>query len=117
ASEIREATRELPGVLVRDKNVSVVVHWSGDASPAVGARVIEIANEVASRTGLRRQPGKSAEELLPPVPIDKGFVVRRIFNEKALQTVVYIGDDLSDIPAFRAVHELGGLAIAVDEQG
>jgi trehalose 6-phosphate phosphatase len=115
--ELRRTTSELKGVQVRDKNVSVIVHWPGDANSAVGARINEITHEVATRTGLRRQSGKSAEELLPPVPVDKGIVVRRICQEKALTTGLYVGDDLSDIPAFEAVHELGGIAVAVDEQG
>lgn len=115
--ELRRTTSELKGVEVRDKNVSVIVHWSGDVDSPVGARISEIAHLLAIRTGLRRQPSKLAEELLPPVPVDKGFVVRRICREKALTTALYIGDDLSDIPAFEAVHELGGIAVAVDEQG
>ena len=115
--ELRRTTSEFKGVEVRDKNVSVIVHWSGDANSPVGVRVSEITHELEIRTGLRRQRGKSAEELLPPVPVDKGSVVRRICQEKALTTALYIGDDLSDIPAFEAVHELGGIAVAVDEQG
>jgi predicted HAD superfamily phosphohydrolase len=33
------------------------------------------------------------------------------------RTTVHIGDEVSDVLAFRAVHELGGIAIAVDEEG
>jgi trehalose 6-phosphate phosphatase len=115
--EIRRSTSELHGVQVRDKNVSVIVHWSGEPTSPVGVRVTEITHELAARTGLRRQPSKSAEELLPPIAVDKGLVVRRISQERRLRAAVYIGDDLGDIPAFEAVHELGGIAIAVDEQG
>jgi trehalose 6-phosphate phosphatase len=116
--ELGDATAGFDGVEIRDKRVSVVVHWGrAVGGPDVGASIMELTTQLAARTGLRRQAGKLAEELLPPVPVDKGFVVRRIAREAGLRNLVYVGDDLGDLAAFEAVHGHGGIAIAVEGDG
>jgi trehalose 6-phosphate phosphatase len=116
--ELADAASSFEGVELRDKRVSVVVHWGRAAGgPDVGAHLMELTRRLAARTGLRHQAGKVAEELLPPVPIDKGSVVRRMAREAGLRNLIYVGDDLGDLAAFNAVHEYGGIAIAVDGAG
>jgi len=45
-------------------------------------------------------------EVRPPLAIDKGTVVRDLVREHGLRGIVYLGDDLTDVDAFRAVREL-----------
>jgi trehalose 6-phosphate phosphatase len=57
-------------------------------------------------------------ELRPPVPSDKGDAVRRVVAESGARTVVVVGDDVGDLPAFAAVARLAseghdGLRVAV----
>jgi len=45
-------------------------------------------------------------EVRPPLAVDKGTVVRDLVREHDLRGIVYLGDDLTDVDAFRAVREL-----------
>jgi trehalose 6-phosphate phosphatase len=120
---LADACRELaamiaghPGWTVKDKRVSVVVHWQPELVAAETAlRLDGEMRRLAHRSGLRLQTGKCAYELVPPVPVDKGAVVRGMIAGAELDTVVCIGDDVGDVVAFEAAHQVGGLAIAVDD--
>ena len=105
----------LEGVLVEDKGLSVAVHWRNAADRALAEHAVEeAARRLASDSGLQLEPGKLVVELRPPVPWDKGSTVRAVVEELNASAVAYIGDDLGDLPAFEAVRELGGLAVAVE---
>jgi trehalose 6-phosphate phosphatase len=56
--------------------------------------------------GLIIAEGKMVVEVRPPLAIDKGTVVRNLVREHGLRGIVYLGDDLTDVDAFRAVREL-----------
>jgi trehalose 6-phosphate phosphatase len=105
----------LEGVYVEGKGLSVAVHWRNAADRVSAEHAIEEATgRLAADTGLALEPGKLVAELRPPVDWDKGAAVRSVADELGLRAVAYIGDDLGDLPAFAAVRELGGLAVAVD---
>ena len=44
--------------------------------------------------------------LLPPITVTKGSAVRWLAKEHALEAVVYLGDDVTDAHAFRALKAL-----------
>ena len=58
-------------------------------------------------------------ELRPPVAVDKGVAVARVIREHGLRAALYLGDDRTDIDAFRALRRLTaegacyGVAVAV----
>lgn len=119
---VRRASRALsdqlagaPGVRVEEKSVSVAVHWRQASDQAAAAEEVRrITTRVAAETGLRLEPGKLVEELRPPVDIDKGSAISDLFAARKLAVTAYVGDDLGDIPALRAVRESGGYALVVD---
>ncbi len=51
-------------------------------------------------------PGEEVRELRPAVRGDKGDGVRRVVAGSGSRTVVVVGDDLGDLPAFAAVAQL-----------
>ena len=108
-----------PGVEVEDKGLTLAVHCR--KAPEAFGQVAAWAEEEAAATGLAVQPGKLAVELLPPVPMDKGRVVSEL--AAGLDAVLFIGDDVGDLPGFAAVRRMrrgGRKAVAVgvgsDEQ-
>lgn len=104
-----------PGISVEEKPVSVAVHWR--QAPNHDTAAVEVrraADEVAERTGLRVEPGKLVEELRPPIAVDKGSAIRSLIGLTKPRIVAYAGDDLGDIPALRAVREVGGYPLVVD---
>lgn len=103
------------GIYVEEKGLSVAVHWRNAPDREAAAAVVATATAAeAARTGLAREPGKLVEELRPPVDWDKGATVAALSESAGLAAVVYVGDDLGDVPAFRAAQARGGLALAVD---
>lgn len=106
------------GVYVEDKRHSVAVHTRPAAAPQQALDDLAPAlRELAVATGLEAVPGRFVIELRPP-GVDKGAALRELVAEVGAATVIYIGDDVGDLPAFRAVAELrhagavDGLAIA-----
>ncbi|CAN5335891.1 trehalose-phosphatase [soil metagenome] len=106
----------LEGVELEDKGLSVALHWRHAADrDERGRQVADVVERVAAQTGLGRELGKFVEELRPPVDWDKGTAVRAVVDEQRLRLPVYAGDDLGDLPALRAVRELGGVAVVVSD--
>ena len=121
-SHVREAGQALrtrlahsPGVRVEEKSVSVAAHWrQAPDQAAAAAAVHRVTAQVAAETGLALEPGKLVAELRPPIRVDKGSAVSALLAGKRLAVAVYVGDDLGDIPALRAVQDAGGYALVVD---
>ncbi|HLH29366.1 MAG TPA: trehalose-phosphatase, partial [Acidimicrobiales bacterium] len=90
------------GVLVEDKQLAVTVHWR--TRPGSAALAEEAARREAASSGLRPQPGKMSIELRPPLDVDKGTAVERL--GAGCSAVVYLGDDLGDLPAFALLRRL-----------
>jgi len=112
------AVRE-SGAWIEDKVYSVAVHTRRVPDRDVWTDAIDrAAREVADEQGLELIPGKMVWELRPAVRGDKGDGVRRVVAESGARTVVMVGDDLGDLPAFAAVSRLAnegheGLRVAV----
>jgi trehalose 6-phosphate phosphatase len=94
------------GVHVEDKHHSLVVHTRPAADPAGALVALTPALEVlAADVGLESVPGRMVLELRPP-GVDKGAAVLTLAAERGSASVVYVGDDLGDLPAFAAVAAL-----------
>ena len=109
AEALRAALAQLPlpGVRGEPKELTAAIHYRLARDPE-GARaaVLRVATEEARSRGLMVHEGKRVVELCPPLSLDKGTAVRRITSEYALDAVLYLGDDLTDINAFQATADL-----------
>ena len=103
------------GIVVERKAVSVAVHWRlADDHVKAEERVTAAVNALAEQLGLKTGPGKYVLEVLPPLTVNKGTVVRGLAAEHELATLAYAGDDKGDLPALKAAREAGGHALVVD---
>lgn len=104
-----------PGVVLEDKGLAVALHWrNAEDRAGAGAFVEELVGSVASDTGLHAEPGKFVLEVRPPLDRDKGTCVAELVSHASLSTVVFVGDDRGDLPAFEAATAAGGFGLAVD---
>jgi trehalose 6-phosphate phosphatase len=117
---VAEARTRVPALLaelgladayVEDKGRAIAVHVRRAADPRasfdlVAPRLRALAGEL----GLAVEPGRMVVELRPAGG-DKGDALRLLVAEQPPSIVVFIGDDLGDLPAFAAVEALrsGGL--------
>ena len=89
------------GVGVEDKGITVTLHFRG--APESEGWVRAFAAESAAATGLAVHDAKMSAELRPPVPIDKGTVVAGLVADAGVQAACFVGDDVGDLSAFRAL--------------
>jgi trehalose 6-phosphate phosphatase len=112
------ARRELPQVLAaagapegtwtEDKADALAVHTRRAAEPGPALeRLRGPLSDLAARTGLAVEPGRMVIELRPPGS-DKGQTLKDLARERHASALMYCGDDLGDVPAFRAVADLRG---------
>ena len=90
------------GLFVEAKSASLTLHYR--EHPALARVVQEWAQGYSERSGLEVRPGKMAVELHPPVEISKGTVV--LDAAAGLEAVMFLGDDVGDLPAFAALDHL-----------
>lgn len=114
-AEITAVADELPGILddlgltdvrVEHKGRAIGVHTRemGDSASAFD-RLAEPLGELAARHGLLIEPGKNVLEIRAP-GFDKGHALRKLVEEHRIGQIIFAGDDLGDLPAFRAVEGL-----------
>ena len=102
-----DAAVRASGAFLEDKEYALAVHTRRIADPERWAPAIdEAVLRIAQRRGLEVIPGRQVWELRPAVRGDKGDAVRRIVAESAARSIVVIGDDLGDLPAFAAATRL-----------
>jgi trehalose 6-phosphate phosphatase len=94
------------GVTVEDKVHSLVVHTRNTAAPADElARLSPGLLSLAETLELEAVPGRYVVELRP-FGVDKGDALRGLIDGVGARTVIYIGDDLGDLPAYDVIEEL-----------
>lgn len=97
----------LPGTAIEEKGHAVAVHVRRTAEPERAESLLRAPlDRLARRTGLVVEPGRMVLELRPP-GMDKGAALRELAAGSD-GAVVFVGDDLGDLPAFAAVEELRG---------
>jgi trehalose 6-phosphate phosphatase len=103
-----------PGVLVEEKPLGVALHYR--RAPDAEAACRAAALDAAAITGLMLQPGKMVFEL-KPAGSDKGAALSRFMVEPPFAGTrpVFLGDDLTDEPAFAAAQAMGGAGVLVGE--
>ena len=113
----------IKGISIDNKRVTATIHYRLCHDPQSAERHILAAIENSPHArGLRTIQGRMAIDLIPPVKVNKGTATLDLIQEYNLQGGVYLGDDLTDIDAFRAIHaachdlDFQGFAIGVISQ-
>lgn len=103
----RKAREELEplGAFVEEKGITVSIHYRS-VSSEVGERCREFVEREGERLGLKVTVGRGVVEARPPIRADKGTAVRKLIEEYEPQKALFIGDDTTDLDAFRGLEEL-----------
>lgn len=114
---IREELADLvsiEGLHMEDKGVSLSIHYRScpDRQRARESILNRIGASEAAK-GFKMVEGKMVVELRPPVEVDKGSAVKDLVRDYRLRGGLYMGDDASDIDAFRVMRKDGFAAVAV----
>jgi trehalose 6-phosphate phosphatase len=111
-------TEELRRLRVRmeDKEAIAALHWRGAPDEEEAQAAVEVVARAAEEAGYTAHWGKKVLEIRPPVRIDKGAGVVGLLRSTDLAAAIYVGDDVTDLDAFRGLGELvemGRLGVAL----
>jgi trehalose 6-phosphate phosphatase len=119
--KLAEESFGLPDVRIEDKGVVLSLHYRGASRPdEVRRRILSLLASLLPAGHFAVAEGKMVVEVRPPLALDKGTVVERLVRERGLRGAVFLGDDVTDVDAMRALRRLrnGGLsALAVGVAG
>ena len=95
-------------VRLEDKGAIVAFHWRGAPDEEAARAAIEAIAKRAQAAGLATHWGRKVLEVRPPVKIDKGAGIISFLNDagEGIDAALYVGDDTTDLDAFRALREL-----------
>ena len=100
-------TLRLAGVWVEDKHATITIHYRQSPDPQATAQSLEgAAKKTAFEHGLAYFSGRMIFELRPPLEINKGTALIDLIQERGLQASLYLGDDTTDVDAFKAARRL-----------
>jgi trehalose 6-phosphate phosphatase len=107
-------TRE-PRLVIEDKGLALALHYR--QAPDLEGEVVASVTAIAARpgSGLRAQRGRMVVELTPGTA-SKATAIAEFMLEEPFKgrEPLYVGDDLTDEPAFKWVNAAGGISVAVD---
>jgi len=98
------------GMRVELKGLSITLHYRGQ--PQLGDQVEQYARELAATSGLVARTARMSVELHPPIDVDKGTVLLTLAHQLA-GPVLFLGDDVGDLPAFDALDTLAESGLQV----
>lgn len=123
AEDIRKKLSDINGALIEDKGLTLSIHYRlvrEKDVPVLEKIISEVANPYRAQNKIKINFGKKVYEIKPPVKWDKGKVVLWLLSRQQFASTqkkvlpIYIGDDVTDIDAFRALKRKG-LTIFVGE--
>jgi trehalose 6-phosphate phosphatase len=112
-------------VRLEDKGVIAAFHWRGAPDEDAAAAAVREVAERAESEGLAVHWGRKVLEVRPPLELGKGRAIAELLREgcgapqdefTAFAAALYVGDDRTDVDAFRALRSLaqeGNIGAAV----
>src|SRR5215210_5411170 len=109
-AEIESAARavgDVPWLLIENKGVTGTIHYRLAPDQIAAAALLEpLARAAADRHGLRLTLGRMIFEVRPALAVNKGTAIRELAQDLGLRGIVFFGDDVTAVDAFRALREL-----------
>ncbi len=104
--EVDTADLRRKRVRIEDKGTIVAFHWRGAPDEDAARTVIDAIASRAEAAGLRTHWARKVLEVRPPVTIDKGAGIEAFLEDADVDTALYVGDDRTDLDAFRMLSQL-----------
>lgn len=118
ARSLKRGLAPFPGVVLEEKGLSLSLHYrlvKKRNLPELKKIFFQAVKPYLAAQKIKLTYGKKVWEVRPPIKWDKGRAVlwlrQRLKPGRAF--TIYIGDDLTDEDAFRAVNKIGGISIRV----
>jgi trehalose 6-phosphate phosphatase len=93
-------------VRLEDKEAIAAFHWRGVPDEEEAEAAVRAVARAAEDAGFVAHWGRKVLEIRPPVRVDKGAGIVDLLRDRDLAAAVYVGDDVTDLDAFRGLTEL-----------
>jgi len=105
----------IEGLALENKGVALAIHYRHCPDRERARREIreKLATSPTCRREFRTLEGRMVVELRPPLEVNKGTAGTALRESFRLIGGVYLGDDASDLVAFRVMHQKGFSALGV----
>jgi alpha,alpha-trehalase len=117
--ELDNIVKDIAGAMVERKRFAIAVHYRQVEKADVGTLKGRFDGVLSHYPELRKSAGKKVFELLPNIDWDKGkallYLLEVLYADSSRVLPLYIGDDVTDEDAFRAIGDRG-VAVAVGEK-
>ncbi|MDD5044198.1 MAG: trehalose-phosphatase [Candidatus Omnitrophica bacterium] len=123
AMDMQKRLLDIKGALIENKGLTLSIHYrlvDKENLPVFEKIISEITNPYIARDKIRINSGKKVYEIKPPIKWDKGKVALWLLARQEFISgennvlPVYIGDDITDEDAFKALKRKG-LTVFVGE--
>ncbi|HEY7836803.1 MAG TPA: trehalose-phosphatase [Solirubrobacteraceae bacterium] len=106
AARAETAERQRLRVRFEDKGAIAAFHWRGAPDEEAAERAVREIAEQAEGEGFAVHWGRKVLEVRPPVEFDKGLGIAALVRGEDVDAAVYVGDDTTDLDAFRGLRRL-----------
>jgi trehalose 6-phosphate phosphatase len=89
-----------------DKDAIAAFHWRGAPDEEAAAQAVADIAQRAEQEGLAVHWGRKVLEVRPPIVLNKGLGVSTLLRGAPVRAALYVGDDRTDLDAFRGLREL-----------
>jgi trehalose 6-phosphate phosphatase len=96
----------IEGIFFENKGATASIHYRRcQDHDGTREQILTAIAGSPSTKGLQIKEARRAVELVPPVRVNKGSAIQDLIREYKLRSAIYMGDDLTDLDAFRAIRD------------
>jgi trehalose 6-phosphate phosphatase len=116
AIDVIKSMANIEGLFIENKGLTASIHYRNSPNTeAARSMILSAAESLTNAYNLKVTEGRMVVELRPNIDVNKGTALKSLIHKYSLSGVIYLGDDVTDVDAFEALHDSGvnGIAIGV----
>ena len=95
------------GIILENKNTCISIHYRSTNNPqSVRKNILKTLENIRKTEGLQIKEGRKLIEVRPPIGNDKGKIINKIVKNYNANQLIYLGDDITDVDAFKEISRL-----------
>lgn len=94
-------------LIFENKDITAAIHYTQcQNSELVRSLILGLSEHITAKVGLRVRENHGLIEIYPPIEINKGTSLRGLIETYKLASIIYVGNDLTDVDAFYTLEQL-----------
>ena len=94
-------------LIFENKGITAAIHYTQcQNSEHVQSLILGLSEQITAKVGLLVRENQGVIEIYPPIDINKGTTLRGLIETHKLTSIIYVGNDQSDVDAFYTLEQL-----------